>query len=92
MKPKIYMVLLLVVVLGGRLCAQPRHLTIDSCRALALKSNTHLKISSEQQAESDALRRMAASQFFPKATLNGAYSTLDTIAKRLMEEGKLIKS
>lgn len=64
---------LLAIAATTSLYAQPRHLTLDSCRALALQSNTHLKISGEKQAESAELRRMAASQFFPRATVNGAY-------------------
>lgn len=73
MKTMKYVWLLLMLAGFGTLCAQPRQLTLDSCRALALQSNTNLKISVEQQGESEALRKMAAAQFFPKATLNGAY-------------------
>lgn len=73
MKAKKYMILLLLLAMCNILLAQPRRLTIDSCRALALKSNTNLKISVEKQAESEALRKMSSAQFFPKVTLNGAY-------------------
>lgn len=73
MKIKNHIWLLLLLAGLHTLCAQPRQLTLDSCRVLALQSNTHLKISSEKQSESEALRKMAASQFFPKATVNGAY-------------------
>lgn len=73
MKTTKYVWLLLMLAGFSTLCAQPRQLTLDSCRALALQSNTNLKISAELQGESEALRKMAAAQFFPKATLNGAY-------------------
>lgn len=73
MKIKNHIWLLLLLAGLHPLCAQPRQLTLDSCRVLALQSNTHLKISGEKQSESEALRKMAASQFFPKATVNGAY-------------------
>lgn len=88
MKVKIYIGLLLTLGLGGTLCAQQRHLTLDSCRALALQSNTHLKISSEQQSESEALRKMAAAQFFPKATFNGAYFWNQRNVQLLSDEQK----
>lgn len=88
MKVKIHIALLLMLGWGASLCAQPRHLTLDSCRALALQSNTHLKISSEQQAESDALRKMAAAQFFPKLTLNGAYFWNQKNVQLLSDEQK----
>lgn len=73
MVAKRYIWLLLALAGVQTLQAQPRRLTLDSCRALALQSNTNLKISQEKLAESESLRKMALSQFFPKATLNGAY-------------------
>ena len=56
MKTMKYVWLLLMLAGFSTLCAQPRQLTLDSCRALALQSNTNLKISAEQQGESEALR------------------------------------
>lgn len=53
--------------------AQNDTLTLQDCRSLALKSNTNYKISQEKVQESEALRKMALAQFFPKATANGAY-------------------
>lgn len=53
--------------------SQVRHLTLDSCRQLALQSNTNMKISQLKSSEAADLRRAAAAQFFPKATVNAAY-------------------
>lgn len=64
---------LLLAFSASTVYGQPRHLNLDSCRVLALQCNTNLKISSEKLAESDALRKTAAAQFYPKATFNGAW-------------------
>ena len=68
--------------------AQTRVLTLDSCRALALQSNTNLKISTEKKQEKEALRKAAIAQFFPKATANGLYLWNEKSIQLLSDEQK----
>lgn len=63
----------LLCLLPLSLWAQPRSLSLEECRELAVKSNINYKISQEKVEESEALKKMAFTQFFPKATANGAY-------------------
>ena len=78
--------LLLLCAVTVSLGAQPRCLTLDSCRALALQSNTSLKISQHKQQEAVELRRVATSQFFPKATVNAAYFHNEKSVQLLSDE------
>ena len=48
-------------------------LTLQQCRDYALAANLDIRIAEENQAMADDLKRMALSEFFPKATANGAY-------------------
>ena len=50
-----------------------RVLDLESCRRLALESNKSLKQAEEKVAETEALKKMAFAEFFPKATANGTY-------------------
>ena len=50
-----------------------RVLTLDDLCAMALQDNTSIKISQENLAVNEALRKMALSEFFPKLSANGTY-------------------
>lgn len=71
MKHKLLGFLLVVVPLFS--FAQSQTLSLEDCHNLALQSNKNYKISQEKVEESEALRKLAFSQFFPKATANGLY-------------------
>ncbi|MBP9990549.1 MAG: TolC family protein [Bacteroidales bacterium] len=48
-------------------------LTLEDCCNMALKDNNAIKISQENAAASEALRKMALTEFFPKFSANGTY-------------------
>lgn len=64
---------LLLIGLSTEVDAQSFTLTIERCRALALENNKGYKVANEKVAESDELRKMALSQFFPKVSANAVY-------------------
>ncbi|MBR1793191.1 MAG: TolC family protein [Bacteroidales bacterium] len=48
-------------------------LTLDQCHQLALQSNNSIKILKEKAAESEDLRKLALSEFFPRFSANALY-------------------
>ena len=67
---KVLLVLFLLVSTGA---SAQQILTLDECHRRALENNKGLKQAEEKVAETQALKKMAIAEFFPKATANGTY-------------------
>ncbi|MDY5969173.1 MAG: TolC family protein [Bacteroidales bacterium] len=50
-----------------------RYLTLDDCHRLALQGNKALKSSEETMLAAKDMERMSVAEFFPRASVNGAY-------------------
>jgi len=75
MKRTLLITLLIISFLGaGAQTSVPQSLTLEDCHRLALEYNKQLKITEEKVAETDALKKMALSEMFPKFSANGAYT------------------
>ncbi|PVX51951.1 outer membrane protein TolC [Balneicella halophila] len=72
---KIYLSVLFIGFLVTSIQAQ-RSLTLDSCRALALKNNKELRISQEEVQIAALKRKTALTNYYPKVTAMGAYMFL----------------
>lgn len=75
MKKKLFVTLMVFSFLGASAqTGVPLSLTLEDCHRLALEYNKQLKIAEEKVAETDALKKMALSEMFPKFSANGAYT------------------
>jgi len=64
--------LLLLLCLPAAVAAQ-RQLTLDSCRALALRNNKQMRVAKTQQEAASSLRRSARTQYLPRVNAIGTY-------------------
>ena len=63
-------------------------LTLDTCRARALRANTSLKQAEAKVDETHALERAALMQVLPKVSANGGYMWMEKSVNFLSEEQK----
>ena len=63
-------------------------LSIDTCRARALRANTGLKRSELKMEETEALRQAALWQMLPKVSANGGYLWMEKQVNLLSEDDK----
>lgn len=63
-------------------------LTIDTCRARALRANRTLKQAEMKVAQGEALEKVALWQMLPRVTANGGYLWMDRSVNLLSEEQK----
>lgn len=57
----------------GHISAQQLTLSLDSCRALAVRNNKELRISSEKQQKAYYERKAAFTKYLPRISAEGAY-------------------
>ena len=77
----------LLLTVAGSLGAQET-LSLDTCRARALRANHGLKQAEAKVDETKALEKAALMQFFPKVSANGGYLWMQRSVKLLSEEQK----
>lgn len=63
-------------------------LTLDTCRARALRANRGLKQAELKCEETDALEKVALMQLFPKVSANGGYLWMEKSVNLLSDEQK----
>lgn len=63
-------------------------LTLDTCRARALRANSGLKRSEMKREETDALQKVALWQMLPKVSANGGYMWMQKSVNLLSEDNK----
>lgn len=66
-----YRILILFLLLASATSLAQSTLTLQECREQALKANHDIRIAAEKSAMADDIKKVAASQFFPRATANG---------------------
>lgn len=64
---------LAILFLAGHISAQQITLSLDSCRALAIRNNKELRISNEQQQKAYYERKAAFTKYLPRISVEGAY-------------------
>lgn len=77
----------LALALGFGATAQ-EVLTLDTCRARALRANSGLKRSEMKREETDALQKVALWQMLPKVSANGGYMWMQKSVNLLSEDNK----
>ena len=82
---KLILPLLLTLTVG--VSAQER-LTLDTCRARALRANRGLKQAEMKVKETDAMEKAALCQMLPRVTANGGYMWMEKSVNLLSEEQK----
>ena len=78
---------IMTVTLAGTMCAQ-EVLTLDTCRARALRANTGLKRSEVKREETEALQKVALWQMLPKVSTNGGYVWTEKSVNLLSDDNK----
>lgn len=78
--------LLISFLSAGAQTSVPMSLTLEDCHKLALEYNKQLKITEEKVAETDALKKLALSEMFPKFSADGAYTWNQKSIKLLSDE------
>ena len=63
-------------------------LTLDTCRARALRANTGLKRSGVKMEETEALQKVALWQMLPKVSANGGYMWMEKSVNLLSDDNK----
>ena len=63
-------------------------LSLDTCRARALRANTELKRSEVKREETEALRKVALWQMLPKVSANGGYMWMEKQVNLLSNDNK----
>ena len=66
----------------------PSVLTLDTCRARALKANAGLKRAEVKKRETEALEKVALWQMLPKVSANGTYNWMEKSTNLLSDEQK----
>ena len=61
-------------------------LTLDTCRARALRANAGLKRAEVKRRESEALEKVALWQMLPKVSANGTYNWMEKSTKLVSDE------
>ena len=79
---------LLLAMQGLSPCQGQEVLTLDSCRARALRANSALKRSAIKQEETSALEKVALWQMLPKVSANGGYLWMEKRVNLLSQEQK----
>lgn len=80
---KLILPLLMTLTVGAM--GQER-LTLDTCRARALRANRSLKQAEMKVAETDALQKVAFCQMLPKVTANGGYMWMEKSVNLISDE------
>ncbi|MBP5515777.1 MAG: TolC family protein [Bacteroidales bacterium] len=83
-----YLIVLIVLLTMAVSAEAQTALSLEDCHRLALQSNGNLKISEEKKAETEALKKMALSEFFPKFSANGTYIWNEKTISLLSDEQK----
>lgn len=65
--------ILSLLFFAGHISAQQLTLSLDSCRALAVRNNKELRISSEKQQKAYYERKAAFTKYLPRISAEGAY-------------------
>lgn len=78
---------IMTIALAGAAGAQ-EVLSLDTCRARALRANTGLKRSEVKCEETEALRKVALWQMLPKVSANGGYLWMEKQVNLLSEDDK----
>ena len=78
---------IMTIALAGAASAQ-EVLSLDTCRARALRANTGLKRSEVKCEETEALRKVALWQMLPKVSANGGYLWMEKQVNLLSEDDK----
>lgn len=73
--------------LAGTMCAQ-EVLSLDTCRARALRANTGLKRSGVKMEQTEALQKVALWQMLPKVSANGGYVWTEKTVNLLSDDNK----
>ncbi len=63
-------------------------LSLDTCRARALRANAGLKCAEMKKAETEALEKVALWQMLPKVSANGTYNWMEKSTNLLSDEQK----
>lgn len=82
---KIILPLLLTLTVGA---TAQEHLTLDTCRARALRANRGLKQAEMKVKETDAMEKAALCEMLPRVTANGGYMWMEKSVNLLSEEQK----
>lgn len=67
------LMILSLLFFAGHISAQQLMLSLDSCRALAVRNNKELRISSEKQRKAYYDRKAAFTNYLPRISAEGAY-------------------
>ncbi|MGM9687495.1 MAG: TolC family protein [Alloprevotella sp.] len=80
----------LFLFLAGRVAAQeaPMVLSLDSCRALALRNNKELRMATEKQRSAEWEHKAALTKYFPRVSATGAYMHTSKELSLLSDEQK----
>lgn len=78
---------LLMLTLAGAAGAQ-EVLSLDTCRARALRANTGLKRSQVKMEETEAMQKAALWQMLPKVSANGGYTWMEKQVNLLSKDDK----
>ncbi len=82
---KIILPLLLTLTVGA---SAQEHLSLDTCRARALRANRGLKQAEMKVTETDALEKAALCQMLPRVSANGGYMWMEKSVNLLSDEQK----
>lgn len=74
----------------GHINAQQLTLSLDSCRALAIRNNKELRISSEKQQKAYYERKAAFTKYLPRVSAEGAYIHTGRELSLLSEDQKTL--
>ena len=86
MKRTLFLAISLAIIAAVRVQAQP--LTLDSCRALALRNNKELRMSALKQEAAHWQHKSAYSNYFPRITAVGTYQRSNREISLLNDEQK----
>ncbi len=78
---------IMTFALAGTMCAQ-EVLSLDTCRARALRANTGLKRSGVKMEQTEALQKVALWQMLPKVSANGGYVWTEKQVNLLSDDNK----
>lgn len=70
------------------ICGAQEILSLDTCRARALRANLGLKQAEAKHEQTEALEKVALMQMLPKVSANGGYTWMEKSVNLLSEEQK----
>ena len=82
------LLIITLLLCTATLCAAQGQLSLDTCRARALRANLGLKRAEAKREQTDALKHAALWQMLPKVSANGGYVWMDRSVNLLSDEQK----